>query len=125
MSLRYVTDHSTPFIEGLVDQPLLNTRHDLTQVIEMCFSTGAQVVLLYAANLTPTFFDLSSGDAGEMLQRLRNYGIRLVVVAPAGQVVMSRLFGELLFDERRGAYFDVVESREAACEWIERHTIVR
>ena len=46
-------------------------------------------------NLTPAFFDLSSGEAGAILQKLRNYGIRLAVVCPPGRVLMSSRFGEM------------------------------
>ena len=56
--------------------PLLAKVGDVTLVIEACFSNQAKFTLLYASNLTPNFFDLSSGEAGEILQKLRNYQIR-------------------------------------------------
>jgi len=44
--------------------------------------------LLYSSNLPPAFFDLSSREAGTVLQKLRNYR------------------------------FGIFESREAALEWL-------
>lgn len=42
---------------------------------------GAGSALLYAPNLTAKF-DLSSREAGAILQKLRDYRIRLAVVCP-------------------------------------------
>lgn len=77
------------------------------------------MALLYASNLSAGFFDLSSGEAGAILQRLRNYGVRLAVVCPPGSVQFSR-FGEMVAEERRRPDFGVFETRDAACEWLER-----
>ncbi len=49
-----------------------------------CLEGGVDCALLYAANLTRGFFDLSSEEAGAILQQLRNYGIRLAVVCVPG-----------------------------------------
>lgn len=76
--------------------------------------------LLYGGNLTRGFFDLSSGEAGAVLQKLRNYGVRLAVVCPAGSVRFSSRFGELLAEERLGQHFAVLETREAARRWLGR-----
>jgi hypothetical protein len=54
---------------------------------------------LYAANLTRGFFDLSSGEAGAILQKLRNYRIRLPVVCGPGTAQLSRRFGDLLAED--------------------------
>mgnify|MGYP000660045212 CR=1 FL=1 len=81
---------------------------------------GTEAALLYAENLPAAFFDLSSGQAGAILQKLRNYGIRLAVVCPPGHVRFSRRFGEMVSEERRGSLFGVFETRRAAREWLGR-----
>jgi hypothetical protein len=107
------------FLEGTPGRPLIATISDVRALLEACFNRGADRLLLHAENMTPGFFDLSSGEAGTILQKLRNYGIRLAVVAsPPAQ--MSRRFGELLEQERRGPYFRVFPDREQACEWLAR-----
>ena len=42
-----------------------------------------------AENLNPAFFDLSSGDAGAVLQKLLNYDVRLAVVRAPGSVALN------------------------------------
>jgi hypothetical protein len=87
-------------------------------VVEACFSGGVSSALLYAPNLTEGFFDLSSGEAGAVLQKLRNYRIRLAVVCVPGSVRFSRRFHELVAEESGGEHFRVFESAQMARQWL-------
>jgi hypothetical protein len=91
---------------------------DATLLLEACLSHRTRLALLYAANMTPGFFDLSSGEAGAVLQKLRNYGVTLAVVCPAGSVEPSGRFGEMLAEERGRRYFGIFETRQAAGAWL-------
>ncbi|WP_437618613.1 DUF4180 domain-containing protein [Sorangium sp. So ce1151] len=118
MELTMVDEGGVQFVEGAPGQGLMSSVRDVDRVIEACFSDRVGCALLYAANLTPAFFDLSSGEAGATLQKLRNYRIRLAVVCPPGGVDFSSRFGEVVAEERRGSDFGVFETREAAVAWI-------
>ena len=106
------------FVEGSPGQPLLRDARDIKVVLEACFAVPTRSALLYADNMPAAFFDVSSQQAGAILQKLRNYGVRLAVVAPAGSVEMSSRFGELAAAERRDRAFGIFESREAALNWL-------
>jgi hypothetical protein len=88
-------------------------------VLEACFSSGLGRVLLYSQNLTPTFFDLSSREAGTILQKFRNYGIRVAVVC-ATDLQASRRFTELVAEENRGQHvrFFAESDRNGAVDWL-------
>jgi hypothetical protein len=104
-------------LEGVPGQPAIQQVADLREVLELCFEHSAHSLLLYPENLTEQFFDLSSGEAGEILQKLRNYHIRLAVVrTPALQ--MSRRFVELMVDEDQGLDFRLFDQHELAQEWL-------
>lgn len=102
-------------VEGMPGQPLMRRVGDVTLAIEACFEAAASCLLLYPENLPERFFDLSSGEAGEILQKLRNYRIRFAI---AGAPALSSRFAELLEDENRGPYFRLFEQRAAAQEWL-------
>src|ERR1700676_3155409 len=108
------------FIEGPPDLPFLRPTPRPSLVIESCLSNQAWATLLYASNLTAKFFDLSSGEAGAILQKLRNYRIRLAIVCPPGTVQFSSRFGEMVGEESRTGYFQVFESAEAARESLRK-----
>lgn len=117
MSLIPVTVGNLKLIEGPRAAALLTSADDITSVVEACFAARTLRALLYAENLPDAFFDLSSRQAGEMLQKLRNYGVRLAVVATP-DATMSRRFGEMLAEERMGRAFGMFETRAAALEWL-------
>jgi len=118
MELSIVEDEGIRFAEGVPDRPFMSRIGDANRVLEVCFANKSRLVLLYAQNLTSAFFDLSSGEAGAILQKLRNYHVHLAVVCPPGSVRFSSRFGELLAEERRRHDFGVFETREAARQWL-------
>jgi len=106
------------FVEGPSGQPLMRTARDAGLVMDACFSHKTTLALLHASNMPEKFFDLSSGDAGEILQKLRNYRIRIAVVCPPGRVKFSRMFPEMAEEEARVGYFRIFETAEEARAWI-------
>ena len=105
MELTLAEEAGVRFVEGQPDTELMRSTEDATLLVEACFSNRVSSALLYAPNLTEKFFDLSSGEAGAILQKLRNYYIRLAVVCPPGSVRFSRMFGEMAAEETRTGYF--------------------
>jgi hypothetical protein len=120
MELTAVEEGGVTAVEGRPDVPWMSGVDDVGRVLEACFSTGTRAALLYAENLPAAFFDLSSGQAGAILQKLRNYGVRLAVVSRPGRSRPSSRFGEMVAEERRGEYFGLFETRDAAREWLGR-----
>jgi hypothetical protein len=86
---------------------------DATLVIEACFSARVANALLYPENLTPHFFDLSSGEAGEVLDKLRRFHLRMAIVCEPGAVEFSSRFTEILADDLR-----VFGTRTQALQWL-------
>jgi hypothetical protein len=112
------SDGHLTFLEGPPGQPLLRRADDVNTLLEECFAVPTRVALLYAENLPPEFFDVSSQQAGTFLQKLRHYGIRVAVIAPADSTATSQRFGQLLAAERRDRMFDLFESRADALAWL-------
>lgn len=120
MDLAFRSEQGIAFLEGGPDEGWLVSANDAARVIEACFSHGTQTVLLYAANLPMGFFDISTGEAGELLQKLRNYRIRLAVVCPPGEFSFSSRFDEMIADEARGTHFGWFAQRADALAWLQR-----
>jgi Domain of unknown function (DUF4180) len=118
MELSMTEEGGVRIVEGEPGRSFMSRIDDADRVLEACFSSGVRCALLYARNLTDGFFDLSSGEAGAVLQKLRNYGVRLAVVCPAGSVQFSSRFGEMIAEERLRQHFAVFETREAARNWL-------
>ena len=108
-----ILDGDVRYVEAEPGEPLLARPGDASLVIEACLSHRVKGALLYPPNLTPRFFDLSSGDAGTIVEKLRRFGIRLAVVCAPGSVRVSRRFGEFVADD-----FRLFATREEACAWL-------
>lgn len=115
-----VEEAGVRFVEGPPGLKFMRSIEDAGLVVEACFSSGADSALLYASNLTERFFDLSSGEAGAILQKLRNYRIRVAVVCRPENARFSSRFSEMMAEESRVDHFRVFESSRSAREWLRR-----
>lgn len=106
-------------IEGPLGKPWLASSADWKQLVEACAAARTNDALLHPSNLPPGFFDLSTGVAGECLQKWRNYRVRVAVLAPPGSVTPSSRFPEMLAEEAGKGYFRMFETREPAVEWLD------
>ena len=106
------------FLVGPAGQPFMREVGEATRLVEACWNEGAEGLLLYAENLTDRFFDLSSTEAGSILQKLRNYQVRLAVVWSPETRPLSTHFRELLVEENRDRYFRLCKDRATAEAWL-------
>jgi hypothetical protein len=73
------------------------------------FGRGIQRVIIAQSQLDPDFFDLSTGFAGELVQKCVNYGMRVAVVG-GGYEGRSVTFRAFVTETNRGSRFVFVES---------------
>lgn len=111
--MKTVHHRGAPIVEGDAGEPLIRRSDDAARLLEACFSAKTKCALVYPANVTPRFFDLSSGEAGLILDKLRRFRIRLAVVCSPGSVTFSSRFAELRADD-----LAIFETRDAALEWL-------
>ena len=90
---------------------------DATAVATRCIESGTGAVLFDRAVLPASFFDLSSGFAGELLHKLGMYGIRMAAVVPDPSRC-SRSFQDFVREANRGRQFRFFPTREEAIEWL-------
>jgi hypothetical protein len=82
-----------------------------------CIEHGARALLLDAGALPPAFFDLRSGVAGNVVQKLVNYGIRMAAVVPDLEAQSVR-FQEFAREANSGRQFRFFATRREAIEWL-------
>jgi hypothetical protein len=73
------------------------------------FGAGLNRVVLAHHQLNPDFFDLSTGFAGELVQKCVNYGIRVAVVGGDNED-RSVSFRQFAAETSRGSHFVFVRS---------------
>ncbi len=85
------------------DGPLLSSGADALGLIYGDGADGAEWLAVPAARLDPSFFTLSSGVAGEFVQKFVNYGQRLAVVGDiSGHLDQSTALRDFVRESNRG-----------------------
>ena len=102
----------TPLVQEIAGQTVLvapgdagpyETVDQFTALIGDCLGEGAVVLALPVEAIGEEFFRLRSGLAGEVLQKLVNYRIKLAIVGDVSrQVEASSAFRDLVVEAERG-----------------------
>lgn len=90
---------------------------DALALVARCIEHDTTRVLIEARVLPDAFFALRSRFAGEFLQKLENYGIRVAAVLPTDADHGER-FAEFVAEAKRGARFRIFASRDDAETWL-------
>lgn len=72
-------------------------------------------ILLPVSAVTPAFFDLRTGIAGEILQKYTNYGVQVAFVGDFSQYT-SKALRDFIRESNRGGRVLFLDSRDAALE---------
>lgn len=90
------------------DKLLIITPQDALDVLGECVFNGVYHIIVYADQITPKFFDLKTGIAGEILQKFSTYGVKLGIVGDflniksaslRSFIVESNKYGRVIFVE--------------------------
>jgi hypothetical protein len=93
-----------PVLVVAADGPPIRTPQDALDVIGSAFGRS-DVVAVPAERLDPSFFQLRSGVAGEIMQKFVNYRIRLAVVGDiSAQAAASDALRDLIRESNRGRH---------------------
>lgn len=94
---------------------MISTNDDIADALVRGMEEGGLV--LAESELSPQFFDLRSGLAGELMQKFVNYGARLAIVVPDPSVHGER-FCELVHEHRRHPNVRFFGSAPEAYTWL-------
>jgi hypothetical protein len=90
---------------------------DPLRAVVAAIEHGTYRLLLDAGTLPPSFFDLSTGVAGDVVQKLVNYGVRMAAVVPELDAHSVR-FQEFAREANRFAQFRFFATRAEAVAWL-------
>ncbi|MBN2600837.1 MAG: DUF4180 domain-containing protein [Candidatus Marinimicrobia bacterium] len=105
-------------IEGPPGQALIHNEREAVDVIGFCGEHEAVGILLYPENLPEDFFDLKSGQLGNIVQKFVNYYLKVALVL-SPEFVKGR-FEEFATESNRGNHFRTFYERKSAEKWLTR-----
>jgi hypothetical protein len=83
--------------------PVISTTEDTSDLIGNAWVENVTVIAVPIARLDPAFLDLSSGFAGEITQKVVNYGLKLAIIGDVSSAVAaSQPLGDYIWETNRG-----------------------
>jgi len=99
------TTHGLRLLHLAGDGPPLADGGAAVELIALALAQRADLVVVPVARLDPAFFDLRTGLAGQIVQKLVNYRLRLAVVGDvSGYMAASNAFRDYVTETNRGRH---------------------
>lgn len=89
------------------------------EFLEVLMNAPANQVIIHKENLTDSFFDLRSGVAGEMLQKVVNHRMQLAVVGDFSMLTSTSVRA-FISESNRSGHVIFAASREEALRKFQR-----
>lgn len=90
------------------------TRDDVSEAVAAGLGRG---LIISEGNLSPDFFDLRTGLAGELIQKLVNYRVRTAIIV-ASPETHGEWLAELAYEHATHPTVRFVRSTDEAIEWM-------
>ena len=104
-------------VEVLPDQNLFGQGEEPNDLLGLAWGAEALGLLLHGSAFAPQFFDLKTGIAGEVLQKMVNYHCRAAFLIEDLEAYDIRV-QELAHDHRRHPTVRFFSEKEAALDWL-------
>jgi hypothetical protein len=92
---------------------LIQNASDSLELLGNIYYQDFDKIILHQKNLTPEFFDLKNGLAGEMLQKFSNHRVRLAIVGDFSNYA-SKSITDFMFESNKMGQINFVKSIDEA-----------
>lgn len=94
---------------------IIRTAEDGLDLLGNLYYQGFDKIILHTNNVTPDFFDLKTGIAGEVLQKFSNYRMGLTIVGDFSQY-SGQSIKDFIFESNKGSQVNFVATVAEALE---------
>jgi hypothetical protein len=113
MKIESYTINNTKIAELISEEVLINTAEDGLDLLGDLYYQGFDKIIVYEKNVSPAFFDLKNGMAGELLQKFSNYRIQFAIVGDFTKYT-SKGIQDFIYESNKVGHISFVSSVDAA-----------
>ncbi len=107
--------NTTQIAELISDSILIQNEQDSLDLLGNLYYQGFEKMILHQKNITPTFFDLKNGMAGEILQKFSTYRMALLIIGDFAELMAkSKSLNDFIYESNKGKQVNFVDSIEKA-----------
>lgn len=99
--------------EVISEAVIINKIEDGLDFLGNLYFQGFDKIVIHEKNITPEFFDLKSGMAGEILQKFSTYRVRLAIVGDFSRYT-SKSLTDFIYESNKGRHINFVASTTEA-----------
>lgn len=109
--------NGAPYVTCMRSEEVIHSPQDFLDMMAWGGEHDTNRILLREEHIAPSFYDLKTGFAGEVLQKLSNYGCRLAI-AGSFSTVRSERFRELMREANKGRQIRFTHTEQDAVDWL-------
>ncbi|MDR3122535.1 MAG: DUF4180 domain-containing protein [Treponema sp.] len=110
--------HENGIVEITDSDFLIKDAGDLDDIFGIFFANNCSTIIIKKENISNDFFELSSGFAGEMLQKFSNYRKRMAIIGNYS-AIKSKALKDFIFESNKTKQILFVGSTEEAIKIFE------
>lgn len=92
---------------------IILTAQDSLDLLGNLYYQEVDKIILYEKNITPDFFELKNGLAGEILQKFSNYRVQLAIVGDFTKYT-SKSINDFIYESNKGRHINFVATQADA-----------
>ncbi len=105
--------NNTKIAEVISDETIINTTEDGVDLLGNLYYQDYDRIVIHEKNITPDFFDLKNGIAGEILQKFSTYRVRLAIVGDFSKY-RNKSLNDFMYESNKGRHINFVNSTTEA-----------
>ena len=109
MEIKTHTIDNSKIAEIIAPKIILNSAEDGLDLLGNLYYQGFDKIIIHVINITPDFFDLKNGIAGEILQKFSNYRVQLAIVGDFSQY-SGKSINDFIFESNKFGHVNFVSS---------------
>jgi hypothetical protein len=107
--------NNTKIAEVISDVTIIYNPEDALDLLGNLYYQGFDKIVIHEKNITPDFFDLKNGIAGEILQKFSNYRVSLAIVGDFSKYT-SKSLRDFIYESNKGRHINFLSSCVEAIE---------
>jgi hypothetical protein len=115
MTIETYKTGNTKTAEVISEEILVSNPEDGLQLMGDLYYQGFDKIILHERNISPDFFDLKTGIAGEILQKFSNYRVRLVIIGDFSKYG-GKSIKDFIFESNNGRQVNFLPDLNTAIE---------
>lgn len=113
MQIETIQVNSTKIAEVVSEGIVISNAEDGLDLLGNVYYQDFDKIIIYEKNITPDFFDLKTGVAGEILQKFSNYRVRLAIIGNFSSY-QSKSIKDFIFESNKMGQINFVGTKEEA-----------